>query len=82
MVLRKNPLVAFREANGNMSQAQAAELVGITQAMWSRVESGKAHASPSLARRIANLTGVSLESLLNFGDKEQAENAGSAPNNG
>lgn len=70
---RKHPLLAFRHANDNMSQAQAAALVGITQEMWSRLERGTAYASPKVAKRIADLTGVALESLLNFGDNEPAE---------
>lgn len=65
-----HPLVAFRAANDDMSQAEAAALVGITQAQWSRLESGKAYARPRVAKRIAKLTGVSLESLLNLGDND------------
>lgn len=67
---RKHPLLAFRHANNNMSQSEAAALVGITQEMWSRLERGTAYASPKVAKRIAELTGVALESLLNFGDNE------------
>ena len=63
----KHPLVAFREANG-LSQAAAAARVGITQAMWSRLETRTAYVGPSVAKRIADLTGIALESLLNFGD--------------
>ena len=75
-VPRKHPLVAFREANGNLSQAEAARMVGITQAQWSRLETGRSHARPSVARKISELTGVSLESLLNFTDNEPVLNAG------
>ena len=71
---RKHPLVAFREAN-DLSQVKAAELVGITQAHWSRLETGRSHARPRIARRISDLTGISLESLLNFTDNESARNA-------
>lgn len=70
----KHPLVAFREAN-KLSQAQAAEMVGITQAQWSRLETGVGHARPRIAKRIADLTGVSLESLLNLTDNEPVPNA-------
>lgn len=70
----KHPLVAFREANGNLSQAQAAELVGITQAQWSRLESG-GFASPKIAKRIADLTGVDKNLLLNFDDNDSGLNA-------
>lgn len=72
---RKHPLVAFREANDDLSQADAAALVGITQGHWSRLENGKAHARPRVAKKIAELTGVSLESLLNLGDNESGRNA-------
>lgn len=70
----KHPLVAFREAN-DLSQVQAAELVGITQAHWSRLETGRSHAHPKIAMRISKLTGVSVESLLNFTDNETGVNA-------
>lgn len=52
-------------------------MVGITQGMWCRLENGAAHARPSVARRIADLTGVALESLLNFSDNDsRRESAG------
>ena len=73
---RKHPLVAFREANDHMTQAQAASLVGITQAHWSRLEAGLSHARPKIAQRIAKLTGVALESLLNLVDNDSVPNAG------
>jgi transcriptional regulator with XRE-family HTH domain len=73
--LHKRPLVAFREANG-LSQEAAADLVGITQAHWSRIETGKRHAAPRVARKIARVTGVALESLLNFSDNETVSHAG------
>lgn len=66
----KSPLRAFRDAHDGMSQEAAAALVGITQAMWSRLESGKSHASPRVARRIERLTGVAADSLMDFGDNE------------
>ena len=72
----KHPLRAFRDANGQMSQEAAAALVGISQAMWSLLEKSKKHASPKLARRIAQLTGVSEETLMDFGDNESAEPVG------
>lgn len=77
--VRKHPLVAFRQANDNMSQTEAASLVGITQAHWSRLETGRAHARPRVARRIANLTGVALESLLDFTDNDPGGFAGKRP---
>lgn len=53
-----------------MTQAQAASLVGVTQAHWSNLEAGKVYARPSMARKISDLTGVPVESLLNFSDTE------------
>ena len=53
-----------------MTQQQAADLVGITQKHWNRLENRRAWASPTLARKISDLTGLPLESLLNFGDTE------------
>jgi transcriptional regulator with XRE-family HTH domain len=53
----KHPLEAFRDGNGQMSQADAAQLVGITQEMWSRLERGTAYASPAVAKRISDVTG-------------------------
>lgn len=73
--IRKHPLVAFREANEAMSQAEAASLVGITQAQWSRLENGLSHARPRIAKRIAELTGVAMESLLNLHDNESGSDA-------
>ncbi len=68
--LFKHPLEAFRDGNGKMSQAEAAALVGITQEMWSRLERGTAYASPAVAKRISDLTGIALERLLNLGDND------------
>jgi len=76
---RKHPLVAFREANDAMSQAEAAALVGITQAQWSRLENGRAHARPVIAQRIAQLTGMAMESLLNLTDNESVCSTGRRP---
>lgn len=72
----KHPLVAFREANGNLSQTEAAALVGITQAHWSRLETGEAHARPRIAQKIARLTGVAMESLLDLSDKDPVDRDG------
>jgi transcriptional regulator with XRE-family HTH domain len=66
----KHPLRAFRDANGLLSQEAAAALVGISQAMWSLLETGRKFASPRVARRIERLTGVSADSLMDFGDNE------------
>lgn len=67
----KHPLLAFREAN-NLNQAQAAEMVGVTQEMWSLLERRKAFASPTVAKRISEKTGVSFEVLLNFSKRESS----------
>ena len=70
--MHKHPMLAFREANG-LSQADAAKRVGITQEMWSRIETETTFASPRVAKRIADLTGMALERLLNFGDNDPAQ---------
>lgn len=80
VLIRKHPLLAFREANA-LSQQQAADLVKITQPMWSLLEAGKAFASPAVANRIAELTGIDRDSLLNWSDDNgTASNAGAQPN--
>lgn len=76
---RKHPLVAFREANGGLSQSEAAALVGITQSHWSRLENGLAFVKPRVAKRISELTGVSMSSLMNFGDNDTGRNAVESP---
>jgi len=55
-------LTEFRHAL-DLSQADAARLVGITQSQWSRVESGTTPPSLALAQRLADKTGVPLERL-------------------
>lgn len=66
----KHPLRAFRDANGHLSQEAAAAIVGISQAMWSLLESGKKHASPRVAKRIERLIGVPADSLMDLDDNE------------
>ena len=68
-------LLRFREAR-KLSQEQAADLVGITQPHWSRLEDGKAAASPKLAKRMTEVTGVPLEVLLGIATPETGVNAG------
>ena len=68
MVSRKHPLQAFREANGDMSQVEAAELFGITQPQLSRLENRRGSVLPKKAQEIAKLTGLALETVLNLDD--------------
>lgn len=81
--LRHRPyssLLAFREGRTPpLSQTDAAALVGITQAHWSRLENGLVGASPKLARHIADVTGVPAETLLNWGDDDSSVYAGVSP---
>jgi len=73
-------LLAFREAQKPpLSQEDAAKLVGITQAHWSRLENGLVGASPRLARRIAEKTGVPAETLLDWGEDESSAYAARSP---
>lgn len=64
-----HPLRAFRKSRG-LSQEAAGAAVGITQSHWHMLELEKAYASPSVAKRISDFTGIGLEQLLNFGDNE------------
>jgi transcriptional regulator with XRE-family HTH domain len=73
---RAFPTLAAWRDDAELSQADAAELAGITQAHWSRLESGDSFCSPKLAQRVSKLTGVSLETLLGIADSESGENAG------
>ena len=47
----------------NLSQSQAAKLVGITQGHWSHLELGRRRARVKLAKAISVQTGVPFESL-------------------
>lgn len=68
----KHPMLAFREAN-KLSQAAAGELAKITQSQWSNLETRQSFASPEVASRIAELTGMDKDRLLNFGDSEPVD---------
>lgn len=71
----KHPLRAFRETHDPpLNQTEAAALVGVTQSMWSRLEAGLTFCRPSLAKRISEVTGVSMDLLLNFGEDESSLN--------
>jgi transcriptional regulator with XRE-family HTH domain len=59
---RFRSLAAYRDAL-DLSQAEAARLIGITQSKWSRIESGRTTPSLVLAQRLAARTGVPLERL-------------------
>lgn len=56
-------LAAWREAK-RLTQREAAAHVGITQAYWSMLENGHAAPRPELAKKLADETGVALETLL------------------
>lgn len=75
---RKHPLAAFRKTKG-LTQVQAAALVGISQPQWSNLEHDLVYASPKIAKRIATLTGVPMERLLNLTDNDSGAYAGGAP---
>lgn len=55
-------LKAWREAQG-MKQREAARLLGVTQALYSRVELGQT-TRPQRAKAISNQTGVPFEILM------------------
>ena len=60
---RSGSLKDYRTAE-QISQAEAAARVGITQAEWSRFENGTRRPQPDLAERIAKVTGVAVLTLL------------------
>lgn len=68
-------LLAYRERT-KLSQADAADLAGITQSHWSRLENGETFASPKLAKTLTRLTGVPFETLLGVADSDSGANAG------
>jgi transcriptional regulator with XRE-family HTH domain len=73
---RAFPTLAAWRDDADLSQVEAAELAGITQAHWSRLENGAAFASPQLAKSLSKLTGVSLETLLGIADSESGSYSG------
>lgn len=60
---RPGSLKAWRTARG-VNQRVAAEALGITQAMYARLELEQTYARPKLAQRLSVLTDVALEVLL------------------
>lgn len=68
-------LLKFRE-DRELSQADAAALVGIDQSHWCRLENGETFAGPKLAKKLSELTGVSLETLLGIADDDSGVHAG------
>lgn len=74
----KHPLKAFRDGN-KLRQYEAAALVGIPQATWSRLERGLQYVEPRLAKRISDLTGIKLELLINLTDKGSVPDAVECP---
>ena len=48
-----------------LTQTDAARLFGVSQSYYSKVELGQNAPNPRLAKRIADKTGVPLESVLN-----------------
>jgi transcriptional regulator with XRE-family HTH domain len=64
---RHSNLLAYRLALG-LSQEEAAAQVAISQVHWSRLERGHVRPSPDLAQRLAELTGVSILTLLGLDD--------------
>lgn len=47
-----------------LTQRQAAKKLGISQAYLSLIETGMQHPRPQLAKKITDVTGVPLETLL------------------
>jgi transcriptional regulator with XRE-family HTH domain len=68
-------LYAWRD-DAKLSQAEAAKLMDITQSHWSNLESRESAASPKLAKRLSELTGVPLEVLLKIDDPDSGASSG------
>jgi len=64
-----NHIRSLRFANGEMTQAELAERIGVTRQTVIAIEKGKYSPSLELAFRIALVFNVSLEEVFSFGDK-------------
>lgn len=56
-------LKVWREAK-KLTQDEAAKILGIGQAYYSKLEQGKQHPRPALLKQITERTGVPIEELL------------------
>lgn len=56
-------LYEWRTEN-NLSQRQAADLIPMAQASWSRLETSQSIPRPKLAQRISDVTGVPVSVLI------------------
>ena len=72
----RNPLAnrirRFRFDNGEMTQQQLAQRVGVTRQTIIALEAGRYVPSLLLAFRIARAFGVSVEDVFQYGDSSEA----------
>lgn len=73
-----NFLLGLRQAK-NMTQAQEAEALGVTNKSVSKWECGEALPSPELLLRIARLHGVTVDEILEGELKKEKEESGGKP---
>ena len=69
----KNQIRRFRFDNGEMTQQQLANKVGVTRQTIIALEACKYAPSLLLAFKIAHAFGVSVETIFQYGEKEASE---------
>lgn len=63
-----NSIRALRFANGEMTQAELAERIGVTRQTVIAIEQGRYSPSLEMAFRIAHVFGVSLDEVFQYPD--------------
>ncbi|MBB0246864.1 helix-turn-helix domain-containing protein [Streptomyces alkaliphilus] len=66
-----NRIRALRFANGEMTQAELADRIGVTRQTVIAIEKGRYSPSLEMAFRIARVFGVSLDDVFQYPDPEE-----------
>ena len=66
-----NSIRALRFANGEMTQAELADRVGVTRQTIIAIEQGKYSPSLEMAFQIARVFGVGLDDVFHYPDSEE-----------
>jgi putative transcriptional regulator len=66
-----NSIRPLRFANGEMTQAELADRVGVTRQTIIAIEQGRYSPTLEMAFRIARVFGVSLDEVFQYSDDEQ-----------
>jgi len=66
-----NSIRSLRFANGEMTQADLADRVGVTRQTIIAIEQGKYSPSLEMAFRIARVFGVGLDDVFHYPDSEE-----------